>query len=763
MAIGMVVRVHGEKPAFDTLSIQKALDTTPILSEELLALSEWVHQFYYCSLGEVVQAALPSGLNFVSKKYVRASSGSRLDDLSESELEIIQALEEEDILLKEAKKRWQTATYKKAFNKLIKNELVRIWEEPEQKLSPKTEKQWFWTLGKDELDTRLQTYISNSRKWAEALRQLVELQLPLSQVRLEKEFGISASSLQRIEKEGLIEPRMVEVSSLDHRYTYAPENIKELNTQQKDAYTQIKEGIDKQAYTNLVLYGVTGSGKTEVYIHAIKHCLQQQKGALILLPEIALTPQTVSRFYEIFGDDIAVLHSRLNDRQRAEAWRRLEDGSCSIAIGARSAVFAPVQNLGIVIMDEEHDNSYKQEDPAPRYHAREVAIMRALHNNAVIVLGSATPSMNALHLVSTKKAKLLELNQRHADATLPNVKLINLTEYRSAMRGPLAIPLYEGVQSALSRNEQIILLQNRRGFSNYLQCNTCGHIPQSPDCSVSLTYHKQKNMLLCHYSGYSRRADTHCENCQSADLSAKGLGSEQVEQQIQDLFPGAKTLRMDRDTTSGKHAHSTIINAFASGEADILIGTQLVAKGLDFPNVTVVGVIDADTELAFPSFQSAERTFQLLSQVAGRAGRSQKKGEVFIQTSLPEALSEVQTHDFKAFARKELSFRKTLYYPPYSRLIGISFKGKSQHSVAEAAKVFAECTLRVLDEGQVLGPSPSTITKLYQHYYWEFTIKLDIEKGAKSIEHLLDTIMDMYKKANPPSSVRINVNVGKIT
>lgn len=766
MAIGMVVKIHTEKPDFETLAIQKVLDKSRIFSNELLELSAWAHQFYYCSLGEVIQAALPSGLNFVSNKYVRVGENTDSAYLeNDIEQDIVEALSENRISLKESKKRWQTASYKKAFNKLLKEEKISIWEELQEKVPAKLEKQWFWKEGfnKQNLNEVLNGYGENLNLWQQGLKALIEeAELPLSGPALKKKYGVSTSSINRIAKEGLIESRMVEADSLKSEHIYAPENIKQLNEQQQSAYSHIKASIDRDIYANFVLYGITGSGKTEVYIHAIKHVLEQDKGALVLLPEIALTPQTVARFYEIFGDNIAVLHSRLNDRERAEAWKRLASGDCRIAIGARSAIFAPVEDIGIIIIDEEHDNSYKQEDPAPRYHTREVAIMRAVQNKAVVVLGSATPSMHALHLVSTKKSTLLELSERHADAKLPEVKLINLTQYRSAMRGPLSVPLYEAVKFALDKQEQVILLQNRRGFSSYLQCNTCGHIPQSPQCSVSLTYHKHKNMLLCHYSGYSRKADTICEKCQSRDISAKGLGSEQVEQQIRELFPDARTLRMDRDTTSGKSAHAKIIGSFAKGEADILIGTQLVAKGLDFPNVTLVGVIDADTELAFPSFQAGERTYQLLSQVAGRAGRSNKAGRVFIQSSQPEMLAEVQDHNFKAFARKELSYRKALYYPPYSRLVGISFKGKVNEKVATAARMFSECTSRVLEETQILGPSPSTINRLYQNYYWELTLKLDTEKGAHAIEHLLDTIMEMYLKAKPPSSVRVNVNVGKI-
>ncbi|MEX2552819.1 MAG: primosomal protein N', partial [Actinomycetota bacterium] len=352
--------------------------------------------------------------------------------------------------------------------------------------------------------------------------------------------------------------------------------------------------------------------------------LEQGRGGMVLVPEIALTPQTVRRFYRIFGDRVAVIHSRLNEREKFEAWQGLQSGRKQVVIGPRSAVFAPVKNLGLIVVDEEHDGSYKQFDPSPRYHARDVALMRAsmegasmestkegagmerANEGAVVVMGSATPSMTSLQAVRSGKHTLLQLPTRPA-GEMPDVKILDLKQYKSAMRGPLTVELHEAISGALERKEQVILLYNRRGFASYMICEECGHIPESPDCSVSLTYHKKKNMLLCHYSGYARKADTHCESCGSAQLTTEGSGTQQIEAEIATLFPDARLLRMDRDTTSGKHAHKEIYQQFLSGKADILIGTQIVAKGLDFPNVTVVGVLNAETELAFPSFRSGER------------------------------------------------------------------------------------------------------------------------------------------------------------
>ena len=542
--------------------------------------------------------------------------------------------------------------------------------------------------------------------------------------------------------------------------------IKELNEEQSLVFSSIEKSIREKEFNNFLLKGITGSGKTEVYIHALKQVLESGRGGIVLVPEIALTPQTVSRFYRIFGEDIAVLHSRMNERERLDSWRKFRSGEKKIAIGPRSAIFSPVQDLGIIILDEEHDNSYKQIDPAPRYHAREVAIMRASMTDSVVIMGSATPSMQALEMTKKGKADLLELTKRHESAKLPEVEILDLKQYTGAMKGELAVPLHLAMKEALDKKEQVILLYNRRGFANYLQCETCGHIPQSPECSVSLTYHKRKNQLICHYSGYSRKADTNCEKCGSEFLSEQGSGTQKIEEQLEELFPEAKVLRFDRDSTSKKGAHEKILDSFGAGEADILVGTQLVAKGLDFPNVTVVGVTDADTELAFPSFQSSERMFQLLSQVAGRSGRGTKPGKVFIQTRQPdnEALKFAQKHDYDGFACSELDFRKALTYPPYSRLVKFVLKGKNESQVRVSAFKLKSVLERLIPDFDSLGPSPAAIAWMNQYYLWEVMVKLPTDRGGNFIERLLDKVMEVYEYESEISTniVRVNINVEAI-
>jgi len=418
------------------------------------------------------------------------------------------------------------------------------------------------------------------------------------------------------------------------------------------------------------------------------------------------------------------------------------------------------------VVDEEHDSSYKQFDPAPRYHARDVAIMRAHMERAVVVMGSATPSMIAIRGVQEQKHTLLELPDRPSGA-LPEVHVLDMKQYRSAMRGPLAIALYEAVKSALEREEQIILLYNRRGYASYLQCDTCGEIPQSPHCSVSLTYHKKKNMLLCHYSGYARRAELQCRECGTGKMVTRGSGTQQIEDEIAELFPDARLLRMDRDTTSGKESHRRIYEQFLNRKADILIGTQLVSKGLDFPDVTVVGVLGAETELAFPSFRSGERMFQLLSQVAGRAGRSSKEGHVYIQTWKPDhrAVRYARIHDFNRFSAEELAERSSLHYPPFSRMVAFRFRGRSEAATRQVANAFTAALRQVTADSAVLGPSPGVIEWMNGRYIWETHLKINRSRNAASVEQLLDAVFAHYESSFKPvktAPVRISVDVDAI-
>lgn len=766
-AIGMVVQVHQRKPEFETRPVERVLDESPVMEETMLKLTEWIHRFYYCSWGEAIQAALPVGLNFASEKRLRAKKGF-IDKLGELEADILSEVKENDYTLKEAQKRWRDGKEKSALKRGISSGWLQVWEEPRQKVDYKTAKHWQLKTGVDSGDLTSELREREKiNKWEEAFLELAELDLPVTHQSLLMISDLfTPYTLKRIEEEGWIESVDLPVKGdPDHSRKFEPEKIKTLSETQEDVYQNILTPLSQKEFASFLLYGVTGSGKTEVYIHALKHALEQGRGGLVLVPEIALTPQTVQRFYQIFGDQIAVLHSRMSDRERFEAWQHLKSGEKKIAIGPRSAVFAPVQNPGLIVVDEEHDSSYKQYDPSPRYHARDVAIMRAHMDSAVVILGSATPGMVSVKAVMEEKHTLLQLPDRPT-GTMPSVEILSLKEYKGAMKGSLTVELFEEIERALGREEQVILLYNRRGYASFLQCEDCGHVPQSPESSTSLTYHKKKNILLDHYSGYSRRADKKCELCGSENMSSKGSGTQQVEEEMSELFPDARLLRMDRDTTSGKFGHRKIYEQFLNGQADILIGTQLVAKGLDFPNVTVVGVINADTELAFPSFRAGERMFQLLSQVAGRAGRAEKPGVVYVQTWKPEhpAIKHARTHDFKAFARQELASREMLIFPPFSRMIVFHFKSPSWSKVQMVADRFCDAMRMVTGENVVMGPSPSVIEWMNGQYQWEANIKLKRSHNAFAVEKILDSIFEKYDSIKPKgaSAVRINVDVDAI-
>ena len=805
-AIGMVVSIHEEEPSFELKAIRKVLDTEAILDESLIKLTEWMHRFYYCSWGEAIQAALPSGLNMVSKQYVRAvssvslseakkglksriksdsisgsMSGSMSEDTANSvaDSKAISELTEKEKKLwdwvgslaeeptaEELRKKSRAQGDLGVLNRLIKKGWLEIWEQPE--IKSKEAKETWWDWKDEEAKVKAAAFVPSEReyKWERALKTVQEQDLPARHQDLRTLEYVGASELRSLAEKGyLIKFEKSRFEMQTQQLSYDPSAINALNKEQRTATDAIVKQLVDQKFSQFLLYGITGSGKTEVYIHAIKKAQELGKGAIVLVPEIALTPGTVARFYKIFGEDIAVFHSQLSASERLSAWNALKNGKKSIAIGPRSALFAPIQPLGLIIIDEEHDSSYKQMDPAPRYHARETAIMRAHIEDAVVVMGSATPSLQTLHRVAKDKAAMLRLTQRHAEATLPVVQMLDLKQYKSAMKGPMAVPTYLAVKEALERKEQVILLLNRRGFASYLQCEDCGHIPMSPDCSVSLTLHKRKGMLLCHYSGYARRVDTHCEACGSSNLSECGSGTQQAEEQIETLFPEARVARFDRDSTSKKGAHARILESFGRGHADILVGTQIVAKGLDFPNVTLVVVLDADTEQAYPSFQSSERLYQLLSQVAGRSGRGQKPGKVFIQTRQPEqpALHFVPSHDHQGFARHEMALRKPLDYPPFSRLIKCVLKGSDNELVSAASMALFQAWQQVVPQWPVLGPSPAPIEWMQGHYYWELMAKVDPEKGAHYMEAMLDQVFEVYELSFPDHrSVRVNIHVDAI-
>lgn len=697
------------------------LDSTPAFSEELLRLTRWVASYYLCSWGEALRAALPGAFELKASyrvyplptaadpklsvrlrrilEWVRTSPGIRYQTLSRRGIRLSELLHLAELGL----------VHLEGHSRSAEPELLR-----ETFLRPAPEAH---------SESVLASLERRAPARARLLRWLLEEQRPVSTTELLRRTGISRSTLRALQASGLVQ--------IEHRLIWrqpryeseeSPDPVA-LTEAQRRALGAITEALQRRCHRTFLLHGVTGSGKTQVYLEAIAAVLQQGGSAIVLVPEIVLTPQIVGRFQRRFGSLVAVLHSRLSEGERADAYRGIRSGLFRVVIGPRSAVFAPVQHLRLIVVDEEHEPSYKQFDPAPRYHARDVAIQRAALLDAVCVLGSATPSLESYHNARTGKFTLLEMPERIEAARLPEVRLVDLR--RHPRRGSLSAPLLRALQERLKRGEQIILLQNRRGYAPVLECQDCGWTPACPSCAVTLTYHKSHRQLRCHYCGHAQRAPDLCTRCGSIALNPLGIGTQRVEEDLHTLLPEARVIRMDLDTTTRKNAHQELLRRFARGEADVLLGTQMVAKGLDFPRVTLVGVINADTSLAFPDFRSAERTFQLITQVAGRAGRRDLPGEVIIQTRNPEhySLRLAAEHDYPAFFRQEYAQRRALGYPPSGRLVRAEFQHPQEGRAQRAALLFADRIREANTGAMVLGPEATLVARVKGQYRFHVLIK----------------------------------------
>ena len=558
---------------------------------------------------------------------------------------------------------------------------------------------------------------------------------------------ISSSSLNTLLKNEII----IEEKMEHYRLSYSDYNFvkKRLTADQQ----KVVDEVVSNDFNNYLLYGVTGSGKTEVYMEIIDYYLKQGKTCIVLVPEISLTPQMIQRFSERFGDMIAAIHSGLSDGEKYDEWRRIVKGEASIVIGARSAIFAPLQNIGIIIMDEEHSESYKQSDSNPRYHARDIAFLRAKKHHCSIIFGSATPSLESMARALKGVYKLLELPNRVNGRKLPHVDIIDMNIASKKIRGYFSLELKSAIEKCLSRNEQVILLLNRRGYSSFITCKNCGYTFKCPNCDISLTYHKSSNTLRCHYCGYGEKVYDKCPKCSEPSLNKLGVGTQKIEEELQAVFPNSKILRMDYDTTSRKGMHEKMIEEFKNHQYDILLGTQMVAKGLDFSNVTLVGVINADTTLNIPDFRSSENTFSLLSQVAGRSGRSNKEGKVIIQTFNPEhyAIYYSSKYDYLSFYKKEMNIRKQLKYPPYYYLSIIRISGKDSNVVYQESLKIKRSLERNLEYVIILGPSVASIFRVNNIYRYQILLKY---KNEERIYFIIEKIINHYKNQS-----KVNVDV----
>ncbi|MEW5799980.1 MAG: primosomal protein N' [Bacteroidota bacterium] len=767
-------------------SLKHVLDVLPNqtnLTPEHLKTAQWISDYYHSPIGETVRLFLHVGLSQISERQVFLTKDAATVPLQGKKKNdgqrIVSALTNGPLSVR----RLQQATGIRSINSLVSTLAADGVVSVKELLSaqPNTKTALFLRrLSKtyEELPRR-----KNQARLVEHLRAL-----EADEVQVKSFLSASKTTLQTLKAlalAGYIDIVRKEISR--RREIKSDEQTQKslsivLNKDQRQAVESIVRTMGTNSNSTFLLHGVTGSGKTQVYIEAIRHALEQGKSSIILVPEISLTPQTVRRFQAHFGDTVIWMHSKMSDGERYDAWRLTKEGTYKIVIGPRSALFAPVQNLGLIVVDEEHESSYKQFDATPRYHARDVAVVRGMMNNAVVVLGSATPSIESYANALEGKYTLLTLPERADNAQLPPVEIIDMVEERKQRYAKMKVRAKEigkkafedaaksissflemKIRDRLEKKEGIILLQNRRGFAPFIECSNCGHVEQCDRCSVTMTYHATKKHLRCHYCGKVKSPPTTCSHCGGFEFAMRGFGTQRVEEELKILFPTAKILRMDLDTTSRKHSHEKILQQFGKGEADILLGTQMVAKGLDFPRVTLVGVISADTQMMLPDFRSAERTFQLLTQVAGRAGRSTLRGEVVIQTSQSShyALKHVQDHDFVSFYNEEIAFRKSIGYPPFSRIVVVEIKGKNEKHVEAIATLFGKKLSALLPREGILGPSPAVLSKIKNDYRWHILVKANKEsdKNGTRARTSVARVADDLQKESLKQKVKIIVDV----
>ena len=677
--VGVVARVHDVKPqGYEVKPLMQVMDAEPVVTAQQLRLWHWIADYYLSPIGDVLKAALPAGLKAEDGYKPKTETYIRLTEQYRNVTALHIALN----VLARAKKQLD------AFVSYL--ELSR------------------WDL------------VEESGEGSQNVQEVTREELMNAS-------GASAVTISQLEKRQLLETYEVEVGRLNHGGTYRPDMIKPLSPAQQDAYNGILMQMMKKDVT--LLHGVTGSGKTEIYIHLIQQALERKQQVLYLLPEIALTVQMMQRLQRIFGNRLGIYHSRYSDAERVEIWQKqLSQNPYDVILGARSAVFLPFQRLGLIIVDEEHETSYKQQDPAPRYHARSAAIMLAQMAGAKTLLGTATPSMETYYNAKVGKYALVELFQRYKGIELPEIQVVDIKDlqHRKMMRGPFSPLLLAKTREALERGEQVILFQNRRGYAPMIECKQCGWVPHCQHCDVSLTLHRNLNQLTCHYCGYTYQVPMECPNCGSKELRTRGYGTEKIEVEVRDIFPEARIARMDLDTTRSRHAYERIISDFSAGRTNLLIGTQMISKGLDFDKVSVVGILNADAMLNYPDFRAYEHAFMMMSQVSGRAGRKGRRGLVILQTKNPELplIQQVVRNDFDAHYRSLLFERQQFRYPPFYRLIYVYLKHRTD-SLVETAGIEMGSRLRQWFGTRVLGPDKPAVAKVKSLSIRKLVLKLE--------------------------------------
>ncbi|BDW91198.1 primosomal protein N' [Flagellimonas marinaquae] len=771
----LAYKVHTHAPeAYEPKEIYQILDERPVVDKVQLKHWEWVANYYMCTLGEVVRSALPSAFLLESETLILPNKNAKVDELqlTDDEFLIYEALQHQTALkISEVSDILDKKNVLKIVNAMVHKGIVLQKEELYEQYRPKLVR--YVKLaeqfeGEEQLSELLND-LTRAPKQSQVVLSLFQLRaksakpIPISE--LEKESGGSRSVIKALIDKNILEEYHIRKDRVEFDGRSGDVGAIELNEHQHRALDDIQHGFDEEK--PVLLHGVTSSGKTEVYVKLIKKCLDEGKQALYLLPEIALTSQLINRLQQYFGHQVSVYHSKYSIHERVEVWNNvLNDAEkARIVIGARSSLFLPFTNLGLVVVDEEHENSFKQFDPAPRYQARDAAVVLAALHSANIVLGSATPSIESMYNAKTAKYGYASMAHRFGDVLMPDINLVDIKEAtrKRRMKGHFSETLIKAIEEALEEGGQIILFQNRRGFAPVVECTTCGHVAQCPNCDVSLTYHQHRNQLRCHYCGYHMALQQACLACGSPTLDKKGFGTEQIQQELGQLFPDVSVGRMDLDTTRGKYAYEKIISSFENQEMDILVGTQMVTKGLDFRNVSLVGIMNADSMLNFPDYRAHERSFQMLTQVAGRAGRTKKRGKVLIQTYNPyhQILQQVTTNNYDKMFQEQFYEREQFKYPPLVRLIKITLKDKDFNKLNEAADWMAGSLRNVLGT-QILGPEYPPVARIRRDYLKNILIKIPRKQPLAQTKNSIKRIEKSFNAISKYKSIRLVYNVDHI-
>ena len=773
---GLVVAISEKVPTQEVKFLTDLLDAQPIVNATQLRFWDWIKTYYLCHPGEVMQAALPSALKLSSESKVALSPDYQLDSvpLNDFEYLVVEALQiQPKIAISEVSKIIGFKKVMPLIHTMMEKGILVMEEELDQKYKAKYER--FMRLTADYRDEqKLQELMDTLTKKAFKQLELLLAYLTLGgdcdhdlkAIEVQKKANATSSVLKALADKGVFEVYEQKVSRLKTFKAQTDVATIQLTPAQQKAYDEIHEGFAKEK--PVLLHGVTSSGKTEIYIKLIQEALDQGKQVLYLLPEIALTAQIINRLKQYFGDRLGVYHSRYGTNERVEVWTQVRDFALNkspqrqVIIGSRSSIFLPYSDIGLIIVDEEHDSSFKQMDPAPRYNARDAAVVLGAIHHAKVLLGSATPSYESYYNALHGRYQLVEITERYGGVQMPEIILsdMRVERRRKTLQADFGSVLLDAMKETLQHHQQAILFQNRRGFSLRLECDDCHHVPQCINCDVSLIYHKHQNVLRCHYCGYTTSVPADCPNCHSPNIKMHGFGTEKVEEDLQVILPEAKVARLDLDTTRSRNDYQNILEAFQEKETDILVGTQMVTKGLDFDSVKVVGILNADNMLSFPDFRAHERSFQLMAQVAGRAGRKGQQGRVIIQTYEPghPVLQDVLRNDFKGLYEKQMVTRRQFGYPPYYRLVMIRLKHKDYQKLNPAAAELSSL-LRPIFKQDLLGPEYPIVSRVKNLYIKQMLVKFNREHQAQKVKELIMKQVKLFQQNSDYKSVQVQIDV----